>query len=65
MHIAILTFEGFNELDSIVALGILGRVRKPGWQGVDRGAHSARDVDEWRHARKRSARSPKHAARMR
>ena len=32
MHIAILTFEGFNELDSIVALGILGRVRKPGWQ---------------------------------
>ena len=23
MHIAILTFEGFNELDSIVALGIL------------------------------------------
>jgi transcriptional regulator GlxA family with amidase domain len=32
MHIAILTFEGFNEIDSIVALGILGRVRKPGWR---------------------------------
>ncbi|WP_206997096.1 DJ-1/PfpI family protein [Trinickia mobilis] len=32
MHIAILTFEGFNELDSIVALGILNRVKKPGWQ---------------------------------
>ena len=32
MHIAILTFEGFNELDSIVALGILGRVRKAGWR---------------------------------
>lgn len=32
MHIAILTFEGFNEIDSIVALGILGRVRKEGWR---------------------------------
>ena len=32
MHIAILTFDGFNEIDSIVALGILGRVRKAGWR---------------------------------
>jgi transcriptional regulator GlxA family with amidase domain len=32
MHIAILTFEGFNELDSFVALGILNRVKKPGWK---------------------------------
>lgn len=32
MHIAILTFDGFNEIDSLVALGILGRVRKPGWR---------------------------------
>jgi transcriptional regulator GlxA family with amidase domain len=32
MHIAILTFDGYNEIDSIVALGILGRVRKPGWR---------------------------------
>lgn len=32
MHIAILTFDGFNEIDSFVALGILGRVRKPGWR---------------------------------
>jgi transcriptional regulator GlxA family with amidase domain len=32
MHIAILTFDGFNELDSIVALGILNRIRKPGWR---------------------------------
>ena len=31
MHIAILTFQGFNELDSLVALGILNRVKKPGW----------------------------------
>ena len=32
MHIAILTFDGFNELDSIVALGILNRVKVPGWR---------------------------------
>jgi transcriptional regulator GlxA family with amidase domain len=32
MHIAILTFEGFNELDSLVALGILNRVRRPSWR---------------------------------
>ena len=32
MHIAILTFEGFNELDSIIALGILNLVRQPGWR---------------------------------
>lgn len=31
-HIAILTFEGFNELDSLIALGILNRVRRPGWR---------------------------------
>jgi transcriptional regulator GlxA family with amidase domain len=32
MHTAILTFDGFNELDSLVALGILGRVAKKGWR---------------------------------
>jgi transcriptional regulator GlxA family with amidase domain len=32
MHIAILTFEGFNELDSLIALGVLNRIRKPGWR---------------------------------
>lgn len=32
MHIAILTFEGFNELDSLIALGILNRIRRPGWR---------------------------------
>ena len=32
MHIAILTFEGFNELDSLIALGILTRVKKPDWR---------------------------------
>jgi transcriptional regulator GlxA family with amidase domain len=32
MHIAILTFEGFNELDSLIALNILTRVRTPGWR---------------------------------
>jgi len=32
MHVAILTFEGFNELDSLVAFGILNRVKRPGWR---------------------------------
>ena len=32
MHIAILTFDGYNELDSLIALGVLNRVRKPGWR---------------------------------
>lgn len=32
MHIAILTFEGFNELDSLIALNILNRVKQPGWR---------------------------------
>ncbi|WAK04546.1 DJ-1/PfpI family protein [Methylobacter sp. YRD-M1] len=32
MHIAILTFQGFNELDSLVALGILNRIKKPAWR---------------------------------
>lgn len=32
MHIAILTFQGFNELDSLVALGVLNRVKRPQWR---------------------------------
>ncbi|KGI68523.1 DJ-1/PfpI family protein [Mycolicibacterium rufum] len=32
MHIAILTFEGFNELDSLIALGVLNRVTTEGWR---------------------------------
>src|ERR1700730_17942592 len=32
MHVAILTFEGYNELDSLIAFGILNRVREPGWR---------------------------------
>jgi transcriptional regulator GlxA family with amidase domain len=32
MQIAILTFDGCNEIDSFVALNILGRVRKSGWR---------------------------------
>ena len=31
MNIAILTFEGFNELDSFIALGILNRMKSEGW----------------------------------
>ncbi|KIA64473.1 DJ-1/PfpI family protein [Nocardia vulneris] len=30
MHIAILTFEGYNELDSLIALGVLNRIQQPG-----------------------------------
>lgn len=32
MHIAILTFQGFNELDSFIALGVLNRIRRPDWR---------------------------------
>lgn len=32
MHIAILTFDGFNELDSLIAFGIFNRVQQPGWR---------------------------------
>lgn len=32
MHIAILTFEGFNELDSLIAFSILNRVKQPDWR---------------------------------
>lgn len=32
MHIVILTFEGFNELDSLIPLGILNRIKKPDWR---------------------------------
>jgi transcriptional regulator GlxA family with amidase domain len=32
MHLAILTFQGFNELDSLIALGVLNRVKTPGWR---------------------------------
>jgi len=32
MRIAILTFDGFNELDSFIALGLLSRLRADGWK---------------------------------
>lgn len=32
MHITILTFQGFNELDSFIALGVLNRIKKPDWR---------------------------------
>jgi transcriptional regulator GlxA family with amidase domain len=32
VHIAIITFEGYNELDSLIALGVLNRVRKDDWR---------------------------------
>ena len=32
MNIAIVTFDGFNEIDSFVALNILNRVKRPDWK---------------------------------
>lgn len=32
VHTAILTFEGYNELDSLIALGVLNRVRTDDWR---------------------------------
>lgn len=32
MNIAILTFDGFNELDSLIAMGILSRVQRADWR---------------------------------
>ena len=32
MRIAILTFDGFNELDSFIALGLLNRLGAQGWK---------------------------------
>jgi transcriptional regulator GlxA family with amidase domain len=32
MRIAVLTFDGFNEIDSFVASHILNRVNRPGWK---------------------------------
>jgi hypothetical protein len=32
MHIAILTFDGLSKLDWLIALGVLNRVKTPGWR---------------------------------
>ncbi|MGR0278656.1 hypothetical protein ACUM5Y_06315 [Marinomonas dokdonensis] len=32
MKVAILTFDGFNELDSFIAAGILNRMKEKGWK---------------------------------
>jgi putative intracellular protease/amidase len=32
VHIAILTFDGYNELDSLIALGVLNRIKRPDWR---------------------------------
>ncbi len=32
MLISILTFQGYNELDSFIAFGILNRIKKPDWR---------------------------------
>jgi len=35
VQIAVLTFDGFNELDSFVAAAILNRLRGQGWEAHD------------------------------
>jgi transcriptional regulator GlxA family with amidase domain len=32
VHIAILTFDGYNELDSLIAFGVLNRIQKADWR---------------------------------
>ena len=32
MQIAVLTFDGYNELDSFIAAAILNRVKAKGWK---------------------------------
>jgi hypothetical protein len=32
MRVAILTFDGFNELDSFIALGLLNQLKASGWK---------------------------------
>jgi len=32
MRVAIVTFDGFNELDSFIALGLLNRLSVQGWK---------------------------------
>jgi hypothetical protein len=53
MHIAILTFDGFNEIDSVVAPGILNRVKNPDWRTMfrhpDAGQTWAFEVDSRLH----------------
>jgi transcriptional regulator GlxA family with amidase domain len=41
MRIAILTFDGFNEIDSFVAFNILNRVQREGWSAQICGPSSA------------------------
>jgi len=46
MHIAILTFEGYNELDSLIAFGILNRIRKADWRVSIASPQPASPLDE-------------------
>ena len=46
MHIAILTFDGFNELDSLIACNILNRVKRPDWRvSIASQAHKVRSMN--------------------
>ena len=52
MQVAILTFDGFNELDSFIALGLLNRLKPLGWSAELAGPGGAGDVLERGAARK-------------
>jgi hypothetical protein len=57
MKIAILTFEGFNEIDSFVACGILNRMKKSGWKAEIACPGGERHLHEWRVDRGPASRS--------
>jgi len=48
MRIAILTFDGFNELDSFIALGLLNRLSADGWKAEIASPSTHVHVDERR-----------------
>ena len=51
MRVAIVTFDGFNELDSFIALGLLNRLSAHGWKAETAAAivcgASTRDAWIW------------------
>ncbi len=49
MQIAVLTFDGFNELDSFIAAAILNRVKAKGWKAHITVAVRRSDLDERHH----------------
>jgi hypothetical protein len=54
MQVAVVTFDGFNEIDSFVAAHILNRLRPKGWKAFITSPRQRRDLNE-RRARARRA----------